>query len=87
MGLVSDRIQEIDLGERVFADRCARNSYGILCRELYDPVLHMGEDINKDPRDKKKWAENQIHWLIKKVSATTTSIFKMTVYSTRDIDD
>ena len=64
---MSDRVQELDSGIRVFKDRCARNSYGVLCRELYNPLDHMGEQVIKDPRDKKKWAEGQIHWLIKKV--------------------
>ena len=67
LGLVDDRVQEMNSGLKVLADRCARNSYGVLCRELYDPAQHMAEEVNKDPRDGKKWAEGQIHWLIKKV--------------------
>jgi hypothetical protein len=35
-------------------------------RQLYDPELHQGEDILHDHRDKQKWAQNQIHWLVKK---------------------
>ena len=68
LGLVNDRIQELDTGARVFKERCARNSYGVICRELYRPMEHMGEDVKRDPRDGKKYADNQITWLIKKVS-------------------
>lgn len=66
-GLVIDRIQALrDLG-RVFSERCSRTSYGIVVRALYNPVDHLGEDIVIDPRDKTKWAERQIHWLVKQV--------------------
>lgn len=51
----------------MYSERCARNSYGVLCRELYDEKKHTGEDVTKDHRDKKKWVECQIDWLIKKV--------------------
>ena len=33
-----------------------------ICRQIYDPVKHQGEDVAIDPRDKRKWAERQIHW-------------------------
>lgn len=66
-GLVIDRVQSLrDMG-RVFAERCSRTSYGIVVRALYNPVDHLGEDVVVDPRDKTKWAERQIHWLVKQV--------------------
>jgi hypothetical protein len=68
-GLVMDRVQRIKEDKVVYKERCCRNSYGILVRQLYDPKLHQGEDVETDPRDRKKWAINQIDWFIKKVSA------------------
>lgn len=66
-GLVINRVQELKTRMSVYTERCCRNSYGIVVRQLYDPMLHQGEDICHDGRDKQKWAENQIHWLVKKV--------------------
>lgn len=68
-GLVMDRVQRIKEDKVVYKERCCRNSYGIVVRHLYDPMLHQGEDVETDPRDRKKWAINQIDWFIKKVSA------------------
>lgn len=67
MGIVLDRVQEIKSGFGAYKEICARNSYGIICREPYDPALHQGETITTDPHDKKRWAENQLQWLIKQV--------------------
>jgi hypothetical protein len=67
-GLIMDRVQRIKEDKLVYKERCCRNSYGILVRQLYDPQLHWREDIEKDPRDRKQWAINQIDWFIKKVS-------------------
>lgn len=66
-GLVMDRIQAISRGTVVYKDRCCRVSYGVVSREPYDAVRHRGEKVVLDPLDNKKWAENQIHWLIKQV--------------------
>jgi hypothetical protein len=71
-GLVMDRVQRIKEDRVVYKERCCRNSYGILVRQLYNPQLHQGEDIETDPRDRKKWAINQIDWFIKKVSGNMT---------------
>ncbi|KAB8336802.1 hypothetical protein FH972_021111 [Carpinus fangiana] len=74
-GLVMDRAQELRKKGLVFKDRCARTSYGIMTRDLYDPKLdlHRNSKISVDPRDGRKWVEGQIHWLVKQgqsVSAT-----------------
>lgn len=66
-GLVMDRIQVISRGSVVFKERCCRLSYGMVCRELYDEARHVGEDITQDPRDRKKWAVNQIDWFVVQV--------------------
>src|SRR5271154_484119 len=66
-GLVMDRVQRIKEDKVVYKERCCRNSYGILVRQLYDPQLHWRGGVEKDPRDRKQWAINQIDWFIKKV--------------------
>jgi hypothetical protein len=64
-GLVMDRIHELKTFTNVYKERCCANSYGIVVRRPYDPVIHRGEDVVMDPRDKQKWAERQIHWFIR----------------------
>ncbi|KAK5112470.1 hypothetical protein LTR62_004227 [Meristemomyces frigidus] len=64
-GLVAARIQSNRGGPEIYAQRCSPLSYGILCRELYDPIKHINETVVQDPYDKKRWAERQIHWAIK----------------------
>lgn len=66
-----DRTQEIKNKTAIYAERCCRNSYGILVRHLYDQTQHQGEHVVVDPRDGRKWATQQIHWLIKKVQTWT----------------
>lgn len=66
-GIVLDRTQEIKGAGPIYTERCCRHSYGVLVRELYNPIRHMGEDVVLDPRDKQKWAERQVHWFIKQV--------------------
>jgi hypothetical protein len=67
-GLVIDRIQALKYSGTVIRERCCRISYGVVVREKYDPLIHIGEEVSIDPRDKNKWAERQIHWLIKQVT-------------------
>jgi hypothetical protein len=69
-GIVMDRIQELKTLTTVYRHRCCANSYGIVVRRPYDPAHHQGEDVVIDPRDKKKWAERQIHWFIRQVRVT-----------------
>jgi hypothetical protein len=64
-GIVIDRCQELKLGLGIYKERCCRASYGIVVRQPYDALEHQGEDVVIDPRDKKKWAERQIHWFIR----------------------
>ena len=49
----------------MYTQRCCPVSYGIVCRELYDPMKHQGEIVVLDPYDKQRWAERQINWIIK----------------------
>jgi hypothetical protein len=50
--------------------RRARNSYGVVCRKVYDPRnrAHYGERPDRDRRDGQTWMVDQIEWLIKGVS-------------------
>jgi len=65
-----DRVQSISRGAAVFKERCCRVSYGVLCLDEYNPSnpAHIGQKVTLDPRDGKKWVENQIDWFVKQVS-------------------
>ncbi|RFU80066.1 hsp70 family chaperone [Trichoderma arundinaceum] len=67
-GLLLDHQQRTETGNiPVLAARIARSSYGIVVREMYSPATHFDEDVVQDPWNrKKKWAANQIQWLIRK---------------------
>lgn len=43
-------------------------SYGVVCRELYDPLKHQGQPVELDKFDKKRYAEGQVSWFITQVS-------------------
>ena len=59
------RIQSTRGGPDIYAHRCCPVSFGIVCRELYNPEKHQGEIVVLDPYDKQRWAERQINWIIK----------------------
>ncbi|PQE13605.1 hsp70 family chaperone protein [Rutstroemia sp. NJR-2017a BVV2] len=81
-GLVIDRRQKLTSGAAALNTRIARASYGVLCRQLYDPKIHMGEEIQIDPLNKKqKWATLQIDWLIKKGDIIDTDSAKEASFS------
>lgn len=64
-----DRRQRLVSGTAALKTRIARASYGVLCRQLYNPNIHVNADVQYDFYVKgQKWAINQIDWLIKKVS-------------------
>lgn len=67
LGLVTDRAQELGQQTKTITHRCARVSYGVVVNQRFDPERHHNQVIYRDPRDKKKWALNQIEWLIKEV--------------------
>jgi hypothetical protein len=62
-----DRVQRLQGNGGIYPEKCCRNSYGLVVRSLYDPKLHVGEDVSVDPRDGKKWTEKQVHWFIRQV--------------------
>ncbi|KAF6803526.1 hsp70 family chaperone [Colletotrichum sojae] len=67
-GMLLDHKQKIETGNiSVLASRKARASYGVVIREVYSPPQHFNEDIQADQFDPtKRWAMNQIRWLIRK---------------------
>lgn len=67
-GLVRYRAQQIGKNITPIIQRCAPVSYGVVVNQKYNPKLHLGQKVIRDPRDKKRWAIDQIEWLIHKVS-------------------
>ncbi|KAK4957516.1 hypothetical protein LTR10_005481 [Elasticomyces elasticus] len=65
-GLLIARTQSLKGGPEVLSTRRCPISYGVLCRELYDAVKHQGEDVEQDPYTKKRFAEKQVSWFVKK---------------------
>lgn len=74
-GLVADRVQTLKEGVGVYTGKCSRVSYGVLCRMPYDKRIHIGEPVDDDPLDGKKWATGQIDWLIKESQAVPDAGF------------
>lgn len=74
-GLLLEQQQRLETGNvSVLASRIARASYGVVVRELYSPASHFGEDVVADEfNTKKKFAINQIQWLIRKVCLRSCS--------------
>ncbi len=74
-GLLLDHQQRMETGNlSVLATRVARASYGVVVKEAYSPAQHFNEDVVEDPFDsKKRWAINQIQWLIRKVPSSVTA--------------
>lgn len=69
-GVLENKRQMMESGNKsVLTDWIARASYGVIVQEVYSPAKHFDEDVRIDPFEAgKKWATNQIQWLIKKVS-------------------
>ncbi|KKK15548.1 hypothetical protein ARAM_004684 [Aspergillus rambellii] len=63
-GQVINRIQEIKHGATALQSLYTRNSYGVICDQLYDPEKHVGQPVRYDERNKKRYAVQQIEWLI-----------------------
>ncbi|KAJ6788470.1 hypothetical protein PWT90_02615 [Aphanocladium album] len=67
-GLLLDHQQRMETGHMsVLATRIARASYGIIMKEVYSPAKHFDEEVIQDPfNPSKRWAVNQIKWMIRK---------------------
>ncbi|KAL6857292.1 hypothetical protein J3F83DRAFT_763650 [Trichoderma novae-zelandiae] len=72
-GLLLDYQQRLETGNvPVLGARVDRSSYGVIVRQLYSSAKHGDEEVIPDLWDpKKKWAINQIQWIIRKVNAPT----------------
>lgn len=68
-GVLENKRQMMESGNKsVLSNWIARASYGVIVQEVYSPAKHFDEDVRQDPFEVgKKWATNQIQWLIKKV--------------------
>lgn len=64
-GLVMDRVQTLTEGVGIYTGKCSRVSYGVICSWQYNPKVHNGELVQKDPIDGKIYAKEQIDWIIK----------------------
>lgn len=86
-GLVMDRKQRILSGSATLTTRIARASYGVLCRQPYNPAIHVGADVEADAYKKKqKWAIKQIEWLIRKVRLPLSAFVKLERLRTKQGD-
>lgn len=75
-GLLLDRMQRLDSGSTpVIVSRVARSSYGVVCKQKYDPNIHFNQLVIQDPIDGEKYVMGQIDWLIKKVRYTSELSF------------
>ncbi|KXT18312.1 hypothetical protein AC579_958 [Pseudocercospora musae] len=73
-GLVMARTQTIRGGAEIYGKKCAPVSFGILCRERYDPQKHIMDDVIGDEyQPDVKWALNQISWIIRQGEVVDTS--------------
>ncbi|KAI1333540.1 hypothetical protein F5Y15DRAFT_410294 [Xylariaceae sp. FL0016] len=73
-GLLLDRLQGLDSGlAPVIVSRIARASYGLICKAKYNPQIHFGETVKKDPYDGELYAMGQIDWLIRKGDPVSTN--------------
>jgi len=68
-GIVSDRVRKLQIGKAVLEWRCARASYGTLCKVLYNKnnPEHYDRQTFRDPLNGKLYINNSIVWFIKKV--------------------
>jgi len=68
-GIVSDRLRKLQSGKAVLEWRCARASYGTLCKILYDKRNpdHVSRGSFRDPLNGKYYINNAIVWFVKKV--------------------
>ncbi|KAI1611880.1 hypothetical protein EDD37DRAFT_651436 [Exophiala viscosa] len=70
-GLVGYRTQQIGQRSTPIVGRCAPVSYGVVVNQRYDQDRHLGQRVVRDNRDGKKWAVDQIEWLICKGDRVT----------------
>jgi len=72
-GLVLDRTQNMSVGQPILKSYFSRANYGFLCVEPYNSEKHLLQDTYRD-WDNKLYVNNQIHWVVKKVSQPTAHL-------------
>jgi hypothetical protein len=67
-GIVHDRVRKLNSGRGVLGWRCARASYGALCKILYNASnpTHANLRTSVDPFDGKLYVTQAIEWFIRK---------------------
>jgi hypothetical protein len=60
--------------QKTVTSRIARYSYGIACSELFDQMRHQVGDRFQSRSDGLMYANNQMRWLLYRVSSTTRVI-------------
>lgn len=53
--------------------RKSRIALGIVCNEMYNPKVHMDQEVYEDKNNRRKYASEQIQWFIRKVSGKVLS--------------
>ncbi|KAH0545477.1 hypothetical protein FGG08_000478 [Glutinoglossum americanum] len=66
VGLVIDRLHRLRHHVSILRYRRCRTSYGVVFNELYSREKHSRQRAVRDPIDGKKYAEDQICWLVRK---------------------
>jgi hypothetical protein len=69
-GIVRDRLSMIERGTGILPWRCARASYGMICKVKYNPAnpLHQGRKLAGDPYTGELYVTSAVEWFIRKVS-------------------
>ena len=69
-GVVMNRMRKFKTGKGVLGWRCARASYGTICKIPYDPTnpLHVGRPRSQDPFTGAEYLANAVEWFIHKGS-------------------
>lgn len=70
-GIVAERLSVLDRGSGILPWRCARASYGMICKVKYNPMnrLHQGRRLAPDPYTGDMYVTSAIEWFVKKVSS------------------
>jgi hypothetical protein len=74
-GLISDRISILTSGSGILPWRCARASYGMICKVKYNPSNpnHRGKKLVLDPYTGESFIPSTVEWFIKKGQAVNAS--------------
>jgi hypothetical protein len=75
-GVVMNRMRKFKTGKDVLGWRCARASYGTICKVPYDPAnaLHNGRPRTQDPFTGIEYLANAIEWFIHKGSPVNSDV-------------